>query len=187
VSKGGRLRSTHKAAERAKPESWGPTLAYAAMAFAVIIVVALFVRNPPAWFSGPPRQLTAVLSYQLIAHATTIPVTLSGTDLRLTNHTLRIDYLCTAVDLMIIYLLAVLFVPVSWRSKSRALLWGPPIIFVVNLARIVALAAVSQWAPAYFSAIHTYTFEAFMVLTVAGSWAVWLYTCRDEWLGVPQK
>jgi len=180
--------STHKRPGSARvtravpaPErSWTGTALYAVLAAATLIAVTILVRTPPASFAPSLRMATAAASAWLIANLTSIPVTLTGTELQLANHVLRIDYLCTAVDLMVIYLVVVALVPVSWTSKLKAVLWGVPFIAVANLARIVGLAAVSQWAPQYFRAVHNYTFEAFMVLSVAGTWSVWIWTCREE-------
>lgn len=181
MSKGGRNRLARADGASHPRESWGRTLAYAAAAGTAIVVVGIFVRVPPTWFTGPFQFVTSRLSYLLISRLTPIPVALAGTELRLANHTLRIDYLCTAVDLMIIYALVVWLMPVSRASRLRALAVGVPLIFITNLFRIVALAGVSQWMPMYFRAIHGYTFEAFMVFAVAGIWGVWLWTCRAEW------
>lgn len=176
--------SAHVTRAVSAPErSWIGTVLYAALAAAALIAVTIVVRTPPASFAPSLRLATAVASEWLIVNLTAIPVTLTGTELRLANHVLRIDYLCTAVDLMVIYLLVVALVPVSWASKLKAVVWGVPFIVATNLARIVGLAVVSQWAPQYFRAVHNYTFEAFMVLAVAGTWAVWLWTCRDELRG----
>lgn len=106
----------------------------------------------------------------------------SSTELVLANHIFRFDFECTAFHVLVLFSAVILVTPVTWRRRLQALLIGVPVVCVANVARIVGVAAVSQAAPQHFYLMHGYTFQAFMVVFVAGFWAVWLHLSRFDWL-----
>lgn len=103
-------------------------------------------------------------------------------DLLLTNHTFRIDLECTALRIMLLFGMTVAVTPVKPKRRVQGLLIGIPAIAAANLIRLLGLAGVSEMWPEYFHVLHTYTFQAFMILFTGGAWALWLSASRNDWL-----
>lgn len=103
-------------------------------------------------------------------------------DLKLTHHTFRIDFECTAFRIILLFVMAVAVTPVSRKRRLQGLLAGVPLIVAANLIRIVGLAGVSELSPHHFDLLHAYTFQAFMIVFAGGAWAYWLHLSRNDWL-----
>lgn len=122
------------------------------------------------WIEG-----TAWASHRLI-RAAGIPCTLSsGNLLHLTNHTFRIDADCTGGLWYSMYVLAVLLVPVQWSRKVGGICIGLPILISFNFARLVLVAAISEYAPGRFSFVHDVLMQSLFLLLTTTVWAIWMW------------
>lgn len=83
---------------------------------------------------------------------------------------------CTAWKGML-FLFALLFaVPgIALKKRALGLALGLPVIWLVNLARIAGIVvAQSFWGTRTAMLIHDWLFQAVLIFTVLGIWAVWL-------------
>jgi len=142
-----------------------------AAAYTVLMFAVGVVSSRGGW-SGLSR-ITASISNWLIT-AIGLDATSSGIYIHLSNRTLSIDTACTAVFIMAVYAALVIAYPVRMRMRLVGLLVGLPVIFAFNIARIAGVAVVSVYATDYFTFVHDYVFEVFMVLVALVTWAVWL-------------
>jgi exosortase/archaeosortase family protein len=79
---------------------------------------------------------------------------------------------CNGVLPTYIYLAAVLAFPSRWRDKSWGVLIGIPLIFLINLVRVITLMLLGAYRPQAFEGVHIYVWQA---LVVALSMAVWVF------------
>ncbi len=119
-------------------------------------------------------SLTATMSNLVGVHATT-----AANEVYLATRTLRIDFECTGLSLMLVYSALVLAYPLGPKNKVTAIAVGLPAIFVANLIRLVLVAGLSDPLPdRAFLFVHDYLFKVGMVIVVIGLWAAYLVRAR---------
>ena len=124
-------------------------------------------------------ELLTTRAVEPLIAAVGIPVVMTGNLLRLTNHTLAIDFDCTAITLMALYVAIVVAYPLNWLQRLQAVLLGLPVIFVVNQLRLLGVAVASEYLPeSQFYFVHDYLFMVVMVFTVLALWLFWLERMR---------
>ena len=80
---------------------------------------------------------------------------------------------CAALDIMIVYLCAVVSYPSRRIYRLRGAILGVALILLGNLFRLVALCFIGIHAPSYFHVCHEEVFQIFLVaLTLVTFW-VW--------------
>lgn len=83
---------------------------------------------------------------------------------------------CGAIEVMVIFLAAVLAFPATWRSRAWGLGLGLPVMYGVNIARLSCLAligAVDQEGK-WFEFCHEYVWQAVYVVFVVVVWMAWV-------------
>lgn len=86
---------------------------------------------------------------------------------------------CDGITFFVLLIAAVVPFPASWRSKVLGLLWLLPAVFVLNWARLAALAAVRFYLPAWFDPVHVYLFQPLMIAVTLAAFLGWtLATAR---------
>jgi exosortase/archaeosortase family protein len=94
-------------------------------------------------------------------------VTVTGTRI-LGRFPLEIVFDCAALDIQLLYAVAVLVFPAPWRHKLVGLIVGVLILTAANIVRIVALYFIGAHAPGAFHTMHQEVFQlALLVLTCA--------------------
>lgn len=83
---------------------------------------------------------------------------------------------CGAIEIMAIFFAAVLAFPAPWRRSLLGLGVGLPIMYLVNILRLVCLAFIGaldtsgQW----FQFVHEYVWQAVYVIFVVVVWIAWV-------------
>ena len=95
---------------------------------------------------------------------------------------------CIGVYEMLIFGAGVLAFPASARSRALGLLMGLPILYAINVARILMLVVVGYYAPEYFDFMHLYFWQATLILMITGVWLLWLYVIvRNDPKSLPRR
>ena len=83
---------------------------------------------------------------------------------------------CGAIEVMAIFLAAVLAFPTGWRARAWGLGLGLPVLYVVNLLRLSCLACIGALdaGGAWFAFFHEYVWQAVYVVFVVILWMVWV-------------
>lgn len=136
-------------------------------ALTIILLVIL-----PSGYIHATQLLTADGSAYLIGLAG-IPVTQDGILLHLPSITLQIDFACTAITIMALYVSLILAYRAPWKLRLLGIGVGLPVIVVANLARIVATAFTAEYAPNLMHTFHDYLFQVSMVVVAVALWAWW--------------
>lgn len=147
--------------------------------FALRFFVYLFLFCTGFWlFSlhehlGPVQRAMAslsVLGQQWVGgHAVA-----RGDDVVIGSMVMNINHECTGVFVYMLFMSFVLAYPVPWRGRLAGLALGVPLIFAVNVMRLITLARVVEIYPQAFFYLHEYVWQGiFTVLVLVGSiaWA----------------
>ena len=83
---------------------------------------------------------------------------------------------CGAIEVMVIFLAAVLAFPASWRHRARGVALGLPLMYLVNIVRLACLACLGALDPggAWFNFVHEYVWQAAYVIFVVLAWMAWV-------------
>jgi len=91
---------------------------------------------------------------------------------------------CTGVYEAVLLSAALLAFPTAWSRTVLGLLIGLPLIYAMNLVRIVGLLFVGRYFSRSFEFMHVYFWQVTMIAMVASVWLGWvLWVVRDG--GVP--
>ena len=145
------------------------------LTFAVIFLVLtllLQILTHLKYFSEPLTYLTTHLTHKTIKLFYP-SVILKGYHI-LGGIDMEIIYECTGIYGIIVFSSAVLATWFPTWEKCKALLWGIPSIYVVNLIRLVSIFIIAQKNPNWFEIIHTFFWQLFLLFFVVFFFYAWL-------------
>jgi len=111
-----------------------------------------------------------------------IPSTSQGSMISLPNITLDVRFGCNGLEAVMIYAIAVIAFPASWKNKLIGMLGGFLIIQMVNLFRIATLAYSAIHFKSLFEYIHIYIAQGMMIAVSLGIFFIYLNYAKS-----PQK
>jgi exosortase H (IPTLxxWG-CTERM-specific) len=85
-----------------------------------------------------------------------------------------IKNVCNGLEVTAIFLATVLGFPSSARAKLLGLALGYPVIFLINIARIMVLFVLGFKIPEIFDAVHYYYAQAFVIIATVAVWLLWV-------------
>ena len=91
---------------------------------------------------------------------------------------------CGAIEVMAIFLAAVIAFPTRLWKKLVGILLGLPIMYCVNIFRLTCLAMIGalDTRHMYFNFFHEYVWQAVYIIFVVAVWLVWVeYLVRGRW------
>lgn len=88
--------------------------------------------------------------------------------------TVNIMNVCNGLEVTAIFFATVLGFPARWRNKILGLAIGYPIIYLINIIRIVVLFILGFKMPDIFETVHYYYAQAFVILATVGVWLIWV-------------
>jgi len=80
---------------------------------------------------------------------------------------------CTSLIPTAIFVSAVVAWQSSFRDKLIGLGVGIPLLFVINIARIISLLYVGSAFPNYLDIAHFYVWQALLIIITVGLWVLW--------------
>jgi exosortase/archaeosortase family protein len=93
---------------------------------------------------------------------------------------LQIVKTCSALDVQLLYLAAVLSYPAPWRRRLLGSLLGWAGLFALNLLRIAGLYWVGVVHPAAFESVHEELLPLLLIVAACAAFALWLRWGRDD-------
>ena len=103
-----------------------------------------------------------------------ITSTYSGTLINLPSISLDVEFGCNGLEAVMIYCVAVLTFPASWKNKIYGIVLGFLVIQVLNLIRIVALAYAGVYHKELFDMVHLYVAQGVMIAVALGTFVLYL-------------
>ena len=102
------------------------------------------------------------------------PITYQGTLLHLPSISLDVEFGCNGLEAVMIYTVAVITFPATWKNKLIGFIGGFLVIQVLNLIRIVALAYAGVYHRDLFDLIHIYVAQGVMIAVALGTFVLYL-------------
>jgi len=115
-----------------------------------------------------------VLITSKILSALHIPTTCSGSIIHLPSISLDVRFGCNGLEAVMIYSVAVLAFPATWRKKVYGIVAGFLIIQIINILRIVGLAYAGVYLQNIFHYIHIYVAQGIMIAIALGTFFLYL-------------
>ena len=88
--------------------------------------------------------------------------------------TISIENNCNAIFEIGFFLAAVVAYPAAWRGRLWAFLIGPPLLYAVNLLRVIGLFYVGVRYPNLFDEVHLHVAQSLFILCIALLWLAWV-------------
>jgi len=111
------------------------------------------------WTSALTRFSAAAL-HALGLEVRSAPHALATTD---NSFSVAIGNSCNGAWAHLILLASVMAYPASWREKLVGLAVGQPLLFVLNLVRVVSLFVIGVYVPAIFRGAHVYVWQFLII------------------------
>ena len=102
-------------------------------------------------------------------------VVVQGEDVTINGFPMKIIDECTAVFSSIVYCACVLAYPATLKSKGIGIAFGVPLLYAINIFRLVVLALVGISAPDMFEFVHVYLWQASFIIFVVVIFLLWLH------------
>lgn len=103
-----------------------------------------------------------------------ITSTVQGSVLHLPSISLDVEFGCNGLEAVMIYAVAVLTFPATWRNRIIGIFAGFFVIQVLNLIRIVALAYAGVYHKDLFDLIHIYVAQGVMIAVALATFVLYL-------------
>lgn len=143
----------------------------------IISLVLFFLLLRIKWvqhtFIEPYTHFVAAAS-RLFLRLIGVDASGSGSVITSPDFTVNILYVCNGLEATAIFFATVLGFPSRWKNKLIGLALGYPIIYLINILRIVALFLIGYKVPQIFETVHYYYAQAFVILATVCVWLVWV-------------
>ncbi len=103
-----------------------------------------------------------------------ITSTYYGSLINLPSISLDVEFGCNGLEAVMIYCVAVLTFPASWKNRLLGIVLGFLVIQVLNLIRIVALAYAGVYHKDLFELVHLYVAQGVMIAVALGTFVLYL-------------
>lgn len=97
-----------------------------------------------------------------------------GPVLSLNNLSIRVVGECLGVKEMLIFFAVVLASPANYKKKLWGILLGIPVLYIVNILRMLLITAIGNWNPKTFNFLHLYFWQVAGILIIGGIWLFWM-------------
>lgn len=135
----------------------------------------LHLRYFETHFVEPYTGFVAAFS-RLCLRALGVDATGTGTIITSPEFSVSIKNVCNGLEVTAIFFATVIGFPASWKSRGLGLLIGYPVIFMINIVRIIVLFVLGYKIPTIFEAAHYYYAQAFVIIATVGVWLIWVST-----------
>lgn len=130
---------------------------------------------------GVFERVIAPASLRLSAAASAPIIRIFGDDVRVNGSTLsssrgevEVAYGCDALEPMVYFAAAVLAFPAPWRKRLPALAAGLPLLFALNIVRVVSLYLIATRRPTWFEFAHRDLWQPIFIVATLLLWFAWI-------------
>lgn len=109
-----------------------------------------------------------------------VPSSCSGSIIHLPAISLDVRFGCNGLEAVMIYAVAILAFPASWKRKIAGITLGFLIIQVINILRIVGLAYAGVYFRDIFHYIHLYVAQGIMIAIALGTFFMYLAFTKTD-------
>jgi len=101
-------------------------------------------------------------------------VNVSGRVVSLSNFSMEVIGECTGLYEMLIFLAAMIAYPANYKKKLIGAGLGIPLLYVINIIRMIFIAIIGNWSPKTFDFMHLYFWQVAMILIILSVWILWI-------------
>ena len=134
-----------------------------------LFTLFFFTRNNLLFLLSGTAQITSILLKIFGIHSV-----VSGETISFAGVNFDIIFECTALFPIIIFLSAVISYPASWKNRGFGLLIGIPLIYFLNIIRLLILSFVGIKYPLAFQYVHSFLWESLFLVFVIIIFYVWV-------------
>jgi len=159
-----------------KSKTYKPIIRFCILFFGLLILLTTtfpFLSNKfnsqITWLMVATTDITGFL-----LRAFGLSVQTHGDVLSLPNFSVEIVGECTGLYEMLIFLAAVIAYPSSWRKKLIGAGLGIPLLYLINIIRMIFITIMGNWSPQTFDFMHMYFWQVAMILIILSVWILWI-------------
>jgi archaeosortase B (VPXXXP-CTERM-specific) len=101
-------------------------------------------------------------------------VNVSGRVVSLSGFSMEVVGECTGLYEMLIFLAALIAYPSDYKKKLIGAGLGLPLLYVINIIRMIFIAVIGNWSPKTFDFFHMYFWQVAMILIILSVWILWI-------------
>jgi exosortase H (IPTLxxWG-CTERM-specific) len=152
---------------------WRFAVTYLALMGSFFLLIGLKPVQNVIDLNGLYTKGVVILTSKIL-EVLTIPSTYQGSVIRLPSIALDVRFGCNGLEAVMIYSVAVIAFPASWKDKLMGILGGFLVIQVINILRISSLAYSAIHFKDLFEYIHIYIAQGMMIAVSLGVFFIYL-------------
>jgi exosortase H (IPTLxxWG-CTERM-specific) len=152
---------------------WRFAVTYLALMGSFFLLIALKPVQNVIDLNGLYTKGVVILTSKIL-EVLTIPSTYQGSVIKLPSIALDVRFGCNGLEAVMIYSVAVIAFPASWKDKLMGILGGFLVIQVINILRISSLAYSAIHFKDLFEYIHIYIAQGMMIAVSLGVFFIYL-------------
>jgi len=152
---------------------WRFAVTYLALMGSFFLLIGLKTVQNVIDLNGLYTKGVVILTSKIL-EVLTIPSTYQGSVIRLPSIALDVRFGCNGLEAVMIYSVAVIAFPASWKDKLMGILGGFLVIQVINILRISSLAYSAIHFKDLFEYIHIYIAQGMMIAVSLGVFFIYL-------------
>lgn len=152
---------------------WRFAATYLALMGSFFVLIALKPVQDVIDLNGLYTKGVVILTSKIL-EVLTIPSTYQGSVIKLPCIELDVRFGCNGLEAVMIYSVAVIAFPATWKDKFMGILGGFLVIQVINILRISSLAYSAIHFKDLFEYIHIYIGQGMMIAVSLGVFFIYL-------------
>jgi exosortase H (IPTLxxWG-CTERM-specific) len=152
---------------------WRFAVTYLALMGSFFLLIGLKPVQNVIDLNGLYTKGVVILTSKIL-EVLTIPSTYQGSVIKLPSIALDVRFGCNGLEAVMIYSVAVIAFPASWKDKLMGILGGFLVIQVINILRISLLAYSAIHFKDLFEYIHIYIAQGMMIAVSLGVFFIYL-------------
>jgi exosortase H (IPTLxxWG-CTERM-specific) len=157
-----------------------PVIRFVLITFVILIAAYLVFKVP--WIErhivAPYTRFVAACS-RLCLGLIGIRASGAGDTIASSEFSVIIKNVCNGLEVTAIFFATTIAFPATIKSKLLGLLIGYPVIFVINIIRIMVLFVLGASNPQVFDDVHFYYAQALVIIATVAVWLLWVTTFSD--------
>lgn len=152
---------------------WRFAVTYLALMGSFVLLIRLESVRNIIDLNGLYTKGVVILTSKILG-VLNIPNTYQGSVIRFQSFALDVMFGCNGLEAVMIYSVAVIAFPASWKDKLMGILGGFLVIQVINILRISSLVYSAIHFKDLFEYIHTYIAQGMMIAVALGVFFIYL-------------
>ncbi|MFO7966287.1 MAG: exosortase H [Archaeoglobaceae archaeon] len=144
-----------------------------------ILLFSIYYLLKDTFLVSGLRNSTALISGTILSFLG-FEVAVKGAVVSLDGFSMKIIDECTAIFSSIIYVSCVSAYPTTIKNKGLGVIAGVPLLYVIDMLRLLVLGAVGVNSPSLFEFFHVYFWQGTFIVFVIIVFLAWLRLIKDE-------